>query len=196
MKILSEFDNSLDNKASIAYMYAANKHTGQQRKHSSDAYIWHPLAVSEIVGQITKDYDMMCAALLHDVVEDTETTIEEIADKFGFRVASLVNELTDEVNEKKRLGKKNYLAKKLNTMSSDALLIKLADRFHNVFELRRRNTPRNFIKWYWKETIFILRALNRELLEEHKVLLDLIRAELGYLKIVYNFIDKGKEDGT
>jgi len=196
MKTEAQFDPTISDLIARAYLFAKNRHMNQIRKYTKEPYLTHPLAVAETVGQITKNYEMMAAALLHDIVEDTATRIEEIDELFGFRVARLVEELTNDQDKKKSLSKKIYLAQKLNSISSDALTIKLADRLHNVVELRRRETPRKFIKWYWKETEYILENLNRHLFEEQKVLINMLEAELNYLKFTHNFLPQGKEDGA
>jgi hypothetical protein len=99
----------------------------------------------------------------------------------------LVNELTIDPVEKEIEGKKQYLNKKLNSMSSDALTIKLGDRLSNIYSLEDKSTPIDFIKWYVKETTYLVENLNRELNEDQKYLLDKIKKMLLFLKISKNF---------
>lgn len=78
-----------------AKAYAAAAHKGQVRKYTQEPYIVHPIEVMEIVMTVEHDEAMLAAALLHDVVEDTACTIEDIHKEFGPDVALLVDELTD-----------------------------------------------------------------------------------------------------
>ena len=73
-----------------AIIYATQLHQGRVRKMSSIPYILHPLEVAQILSTMTDDEDVITAGVLHDIVEDTEGTIEEIEEKFGKRVAELV----------------------------------------------------------------------------------------------------------
>jgi (p)ppGpp synthase/HD superfamily hydrolase len=84
--------NDLVNKA---FSYALAAHTGQTRKYTGEPYIVHPFAVSLIVQSVPHTPEMVAAALLHDTVEDTGKTIEEIEQLFGKQVASYVGWLTD-----------------------------------------------------------------------------------------------------
>jgi (p)ppGpp synthase/HD superfamily hydrolase len=118
-----------------AIKFANIKHAGQTRKGSGDPYVTHPIAVSYLVAAYKRSKVLMLllvAAILHDVYEDTDTTLEEIEAKFGAFVASLVKELSDDPEEKKLLGKLEYQKRKLLRLSSYALLLKLCDRLHNI----------------------------------------------------------------
>ena len=77
-----------------AVVYALHKHAGQYRKNG-EIYILHPLEVATIVGTMTKDLEILSAAVLHDIVEDTDTSIEEIEKIFGKRIATLVSRETE-----------------------------------------------------------------------------------------------------
>ena len=81
------------NVVDAAYQYAAEKHKNQLRKDGSP-YVIHPLAVAEIVAEMGLDTDAILAALLHDCIEDTDSTHDEIAKKFGKTVAELVEGVT------------------------------------------------------------------------------------------------------
>ena len=92
-KVLS-YTPTLDTKLLFeAFTYADAAHHGQLRK-SGEPYIIHPLAVAEIVAELDLDVDSVLAALLHDCIEDTESTHEEIAKRFGPTVAELVEGVT------------------------------------------------------------------------------------------------------
>ncbi len=119
-----------------AYVYAMKAH-GSQKRASGEAYFNHPLEVAAILTDMKLDSATIAAALLHDTVEDTEATQQEIADKFGFEIASLVDGLTkiaklDMVT--KEATQAENLRKLLLAMSRDVrvLLVKLADRLHNM----------------------------------------------------------------
>ena len=124
------------NRIEAAYHFAAEAHGGQIRK-SGDLYIVHPLAVASIVADWHLDPQALCAALLHDVVEDTYISKAEIAERFGQTAADLVDGLSKLDRLKFRTQEEAQAAnfyKMLLAMSSDLriILIKLADRLHNM----------------------------------------------------------------
>ena len=119
-----------------AYVYAMKAH-GSQRRASGEAYFNHPLEVAAILTEMKLDAATIAAALLHDTVEDTAATHQEIEEKFGSEIASLVEGLTkiaklDLVT--KEAAQAENLRKLLLAMSKDVrvLLVKLADRLHNM----------------------------------------------------------------
>lgn len=83
-------------KVSIAIEFATKAHDGMERKKDKVPYILHPLEAAVIVGSMTDDKDVISAAVLHDVVEDTPITIEEIEENFGSRVRMLVDAETED----------------------------------------------------------------------------------------------------
>lgn len=123
-----------------AYEYAYDKHLLQRRK-SGEPYIIHPLGVAKLVTQLKLDEASICAALLHDVVEDTETTHHDIVEEFGAEIADLVDALTKldkyQFTSKEERQAANF-CKMLFAMNSDlrCILIKLADRVHNMRTLQ------------------------------------------------------------
>lgn len=84
-----------------AIIFATKKHSGQVRKFSSVPYILHPLEVAAIIATLTDDENTIAAGLLHDTVEDTDTTIDEIRENFGSRVYALVASETEDKHETK-----------------------------------------------------------------------------------------------
>lgn len=118
-----------------AYQYAYEAHDKQVRK-AGEPYILHPISVARIVNEeIGLGTNPIIASLLHDVVEDTPHTIEEIKELFGDDIAFLVQGLTKEKKEQYELSKQvDNIRKMLMTIQYDirALLIKLADRLHNM----------------------------------------------------------------
>ena len=125
-------------KITKAYQTASLLHEGQFRK-SGEAYICHPIAVAEIVAELGLDTDSICAALLHDTVEDCSDKIDlpKLKKEFGDQVAEMVDGLTKLVqipfNDKDSLHMEN-LRKMLLAMTKDirVIFIKLADRLHNM----------------------------------------------------------------
>ena len=133
----SAFPESEITRITQAYVFARNAHEGQKRR-SGEPYIIHPVAVAQILAEMGMDGDSICAALLHDVVEDTPVTDQQIRTSFGESVEQLVDGVTkigqipfsatqeEQQNENIR---KMFLA-----MSRDirVIIIKLADRVHNM----------------------------------------------------------------
>ena len=129
-----------------AYDYAADAHKDQKRK-SGEPYIVHPLYVASIITELMIDPPTIAAALLHDVVEDTGATVQQMQDMFGEDVARLVDGVT-------KLTKLNFadreeqqaesLRKMILAMSKDirVVLIKLADRLHNMRTLKFKEPDR------------------------------------------------------
>ena len=126
--------NSLD-PIGKAVALANEAHKGQRRKDQSRLpYIVHPMAVASLVRSYVRPHNetMIIAALLHDVVEDTNTSLSQIEELFGKEVASLVQELTNDPKEIAKIGKTSYLQSKMIHMSNNALTIKLCDRLDNL----------------------------------------------------------------
>lgn len=118
-----------------AIQFAVIKHHGQLRKVSKKPYVTHPIEVGQLVSQykVSKNIEpIIDAAILHDVLEDTDSTFIELATEFSPLVASLVLELTSDPKQLAAIGKNEYLKKKMLGMSSYALLIKLCDRLSNI----------------------------------------------------------------
>lgn len=119
-----------------AFEFGAEAHKGQMRK-TGGAYIWHPVAVAEILADIQLDHESLIAAILHDVVEDTPYTKEDIIDRFGENVAEIVDGVTKlgklEFDNPQEAQAENF-RKMVLAMSRDirVILIKLADRLHNM----------------------------------------------------------------
>ncbi len=143
------------NRITEAYHFAEKAHDGQKRR-SGEPYIIHPVAVAQILAEMGMDADSICAALLHDVVEDTPVTDEEIRKKFGETIEQLVDGVTklgqittnkthsdDDATKEERLmlmeqQQSENVRKMFLAMSRDirVIIIKLADRVHNMRTLR------------------------------------------------------------
>lgn len=120
-----------------AIKFAEAKHDGQVRKGSNLPYVTHPINVSYLLAKFKQSKnleELMVAAILHDTIEDTNTTFIEIATEFSPLVASLVLELTSDEKEIKRVGKREYLKKKMIGISNYGLVLKLVDRLSNIMD--------------------------------------------------------------
>ena len=121
--------------------FAAQKHRDPRRKdEDASPYINHPISVAEIISEIgnIEDPEVLAAALLHDTIEDTETTIDELIDNFGQRVCSLVEEVSDDKTLPKQT-RKDLQIQHAPQLSEGAVLIKLGDKISNVTDIT--NTP-------------------------------------------------------
>ena len=113
--------------------FAELAHKGQFRKYTHEPYIVHPKEVARIVSIVTPDLNVVAAAWLHDVVEDTPTTIETIDSEFNSRVAKLVSEVTNVgAGRGNRAARKRLEREHLAQACPDAKTIKLADILDNV----------------------------------------------------------------
>lgn len=167
------------------YMFAEEKHKGQKRDNGTD-YITHPVHVANIVKKVKGDSQnldiLLSAALLHDVLEDTYTSFKEIEKNFGKEVASIVVELTTAPYVPKMIGKATYLAQKMEHMTNYALLIKFADRYDNLCDLKK-TTQEKRIKTI-KDTEYILDYLStrRKYTSSQQKLVDMIKKQIKILK--------------
>lgn len=120
--------------------FARKKHEGQLRKNGKDPYIVHPVRVSETIREVmqgAKDCDtVVAAALLHDTMEDTDTSALELEKNFGRTIAGLVVELTSATSAIDYFSKTKYLSNKMLDMTPNALTIKLADRLDNITDYK------------------------------------------------------------
>lgn len=164
-----------------AFLFADNAHKGVKRK-SGEPYILHPIAVAKVVAtEIGLGTKATCAAILHDVVEDTHFTLEDIESAFGTKIAYMVDGLTkisgifsSDVSQQAE-----NLKKILLTLSDDmrVILIKIADRLHNMRTLE--HMPANKQMKIASETLYIFAPL------AHRLGLRNIRKELESLSLWY-----------
>jgi len=139
-----------------AKIFATKAHKGQVRKYTGEPYIVHPIEVAEIVARHNGSQEMIAAALLHDVVEDTSTTIEDIRSKFGNAVAMLVDDLTDvsKPEDGNRAVRKAMDREHTAKASAAAMVIKAADLISNSKSILEHD--KNFAKVYIKEKSALL----------------------------------------
>jgi (p)ppGpp synthase/HD superfamily hydrolase len=150
-----------------AIYFAAEKHEGQRRKGSDLPYIVHPMTVMYLItkykGTSKNVENLQCAALCHDLLEDTECSYLELEREFNPMVASLVMELTSDNEMIKEMGKNQYLMQKMVNMSKYAFVLKLIDRLANVSDKPKKK--------YLRDTINMIHYLhdNREDLTSRQV---------------------------
>ena len=184
--LLHEGDEALIREA---FMTAVNAHRGTRRK-SGEPYIYHPIAVAQIaVDEVGLGSTAVIAALLHDVVEDTDIELSELEKKFGPKVARIIDGLTkiSGVFQTGTSQQAENFRKMLLTLSDDVrvILIKLADRLHNMRTLD--SMPRNTQLKIASETIFLYAPL------AHRLGLYAIKTELEDLYLKYTEMDLYKE---
>ena len=125
-----------------AIVFAVRAHGGTERRGKGFPYIVHPMEAVEIVATMTSDQELLAAAALHDTVEDTDVTEEQIRAEFGERVASLVAAESDEPHEK-RDSVDNWRARKqaaidrIAAASRDAKIVALGDKLSNMRAIAR-----------------------------------------------------------
>lgn len=142
-----------------AVEFAERAHRGQMRKYTGEPYIVHPLEVAQLVSTVVADEDTIIAALLHDVVEDTVVTLEQIRLAFGDAVAKLVHEVTD-ISRKEhgnRAIRKGMDRQHLSMASSAGQTIKLADLISNTRSIVQHDP--GFAKVYMREKAELLPVL-------------------------------------
>lgn len=171
-----------------AVVFASQKHRTQRRKDGVTPYVNHPLQVALILAEFggIVDAEILAAAVLHDTVEDTDTTLGEVGMHFGDRVRALVAEVTDDDTMPHPLRKQSEIdhAPKL---SEGATLIKLADRTSNVmdlveapaagWDLKRRQ---GYLVWA-ERVVNACKPVNRPLLENFREVAERVREQLGML---------------
>ncbi len=185
-----------------AYRYADSKHKDQLRK-SGEPYIIHPLAVAEIVAEIGLDSDAIAAALLHDCLEDTDASFEEISRLFGETIAELVEGVTKltrvqySTMEEQQM---ENLRKMFMAMSKDirVILIKIADRLHNTRTLQYQTPAKQISKSM--ETMEIYAPLAHRL-GMQKIKWELEDVSLQYLdpdgyQQIIDYLEKNEKSAT
>ena len=110
------------------------KHKGQIRKVSKEPYYTHPLTVMSIVKEYTTQEEVLIVALLHDVLEDTDMTPEQMTKLYDSNITNKVLLLTNDITEIDRIGKLEHIKNKFDKMCDTTLLIKLSDIQSNIMD--------------------------------------------------------------
>jgi len=169
-----------------AASFAARKHTGQTRKGDDAApYINHPLEVANLLANIGKvdDFNILIAAVLHDTIEDTETTKEEITEIFNAEVCGYVLEVTDDKSLPKAERKQKQIEHAPH-LSNGAKQVKLADKISNITDVMK-NPPAGwslerrleYIEW-GEKVVAGLRGANADLEKHFDELIENARTEI------------------
>ncbi|MGP1419526.1 MAG: RelA/SpoT family protein [Sphaerochaetaceae bacterium] len=146
MSHVTSYPKTDQEKIRRAAMLAAEKH-GDQKRASGEPYLIHPMSVAKILIQLNSDADTICGGLLHDLIEDTSITLEEIVQQFGLAVGNMVEGAT-KISTIKAQNKSNQEAETIRklflTMPKDirVIIIKLADKLHNMRTLQFLNQKR------------------------------------------------------
>lgn len=161
-----------------AIVFAVRAHAGTERRSKGFPYIVHPLEAVGIVATMTSDQELLAAAALHDVVEDTDITLEQIRDEFGERIAALVaaetDELYPEVHDVESWRKRKQAAiDRLASASLDAKMVALGDKLSNMRAIARdyavqgdelwnrfRSKDRKDHEWHYRGLAESLRELH------------------------------------
>ena len=129
---------SLDTKNTLNFdlinkaIYWAKKYHGNQKRKSGEAYYTHPLEVAYMISDYNLKTDEIVASILHDIIEDTEVSVEMIKSTFGQRIAEIVDRLTRDRPDGSKLSVEEIIANAYKKQDEEVLLIKLFDRLHNL----------------------------------------------------------------
>ncbi len=159
-----------------AIVYATVKHSGTFRKGTSIPYIVHPMEVAAIVSGLTDDQDVMAAAVLHDVLEDTGTSHRELVQLFGKKIAGLVADESEDKREDRPAAetwsiRKEETIRRLKKSSHEARMIALGDKLANAraieldqersgdsFWLRFNQSDKDAQAWYYRSVLKVLQS--------------------------------------
>ena len=175
----------MPNQLKLAEEFATSKHFGQKRKYYDADYIVHPKRVAMIVRTINMPETVIQAAWLHDTIEDTDTSYEDLHLIFGKQVSDLVKELTNPSKqhpELNRAARKKMDREHISECSREAKIIKLADRIDNVESLMKPATPLDFVWLYLHETV----QLSEVLRGTHSLLCDLLDDTVAHVNVWAN----------
>ena len=159
-----------------AMCFAMDKHKNQRRKYTNEPYWKHLAEVAALVSTVHSDPSVIAAAWLHDTLEDTDTTEEELENEFGFVVKDYVVALSD-LETGNRAERKRLSRERLAKTCEEVQNIKICDMISNTSSIAIHD-PR-FAKIYLKEKALLLQALDK--------------TDNRLLKIAYNMIDNKKE---
>jgi len=145
-------------RVSDALLFAARAHGDQRRRYSGEFYVAHLIEVHRLVELHDGTEDMQCAALLHDVIEDTHVAWNDIATEFNTEIAEMVLALSD-LETGNRAERKAASCARLATANADVQTIKLADLISNSRSIIDRDP--DFARLYLREKVALLRVLDK-----------------------------------
>lgn len=155
-----------------AIIFAMNAHQGQKRKGSSQPYIVHPLTVGMILLDEGCDEEIVIAGILHDTVEDTDTSLQDIENNFNKRISSIVMGVSEPDKSLPWRKRKEHTINYIKKASLDERLVICADKLHNLSSMiseyrncgeelwKKFNGGREEQKWYYQEIIKSLKYHN------------------------------------
>ena len=129
---LLDTQNVLDFELINKAIYWARKYHSDQKRKSGEPYYFHPLTVAYMISDYNLKTDIIAASILHDLVEDTEVTVDMIQGTFGERIAEMVDRLTRDRPDGTKLTVEQVLNNAYHLKDKEVLLIKLFDRLHNI----------------------------------------------------------------
>jgi (p)ppGpp synthase/HD superfamily hydrolase len=157
------------------YAQIAHDDQGQKRRSTGNRYWVHPESVADILESLDCPEYLCAAAEMHDLLEDTDVTWENISELFGQKVANIVSEVTTDKKEKEKYGKELALDREMLELSNDALTLKLADQLYNYSDhadVKQKKRIQHHID-------FIKR--NRKLTSIHKELIEMLESMFDYI---------------
>jgi len=125
----------LTDKIREAIHFASEAHKDQKRKVLGYPYISHPLSVLFLISRFTENEDTLTACVLHDIVEDTDYSLDDIESRFGKRVGEIVDTLTEDYSIPEKDDRKNNQLEKFGNTDNEILLIKSADIIQNLCDI-------------------------------------------------------------
>lgn len=177
--------------------FATKAHEGQLRKYTGEAYIVHPMSVAFLVARVNLDPKVIAAAWLHDTVEDTKATLDEIAQQFGFLVAGMVRTLSDlqTLHDGNRSLRKKKHADQLAAADADVQTIKTADLIDNSISILLHDW--NFARVYIPEMEHLIEVMDKAHPFLRSMAQDSIKNSKSYLKdVVGDYPQTGKKIST
>ena len=142
---MMKMDTSLLDRA---ILFAVRSHSGAERRGKGFPYIVHPMEAMAIAATMTSDQEVLAASALHDVVEDTDVTLDELRAQFGDRIARLVDTESDRLGEGLDwLARKKESLKRLKEASRDEKIVALGDKLSNMRAIARDYTSKGEVFW-------------------------------------------------
>lgn len=188
-------DKRIENNIENAVNLIKEKLSNVQRELVVDNVYEHSLRVAGLVCQYTDNWDLLTAAYLHDIVEDSDITSEDVENLFGYDISFIVQQLTNSEYGMNSMGRCKYMIKKFLTLSQDILTIKLCDRLDNIYDFAKMYDSPKYkgneaygnvvIGWYACETQVILNHLYNKgsmVSTSNQMLINRIQGALNELK--------------